>query len=170
MTTNATPPPDLELSDLPRPPSSSSSAPSSQSQPQPQHQPKIALKRRISTWWVTTVRPVLRAEEDDPRDYLALERTHLAYIRTSNAIASFAVVTAQLFVLHSDTRVVGKAFACAILGLAIYVTLDGAVRYFRLQERLHRGVHKTWNWDLGIVTGGFVGIAVVSIVLVYAFD
>ncbi|PLN76091.1 hypothetical protein BDW42DRAFT_179467 [Aspergillus taichungensis] len=163
MTTNAPPPPppDLELSNLERSPSSSS-APS-------QPPPEIALKRRISTWWVTTVRPVLRANENDPRDYLALERTHLAYIRTSNAIASFAVVTAQLFILHGDTRVVGKAFACAILGLAIYVTLDGAVRYFALQAKLQRGTYKTWNWDLGIVAGGFLGIAIVSIVLFFTF-
>ena len=53
----------------------------------------------------------------------------------------------------------GKAFACAILGLAIYVTLDGAVRYFSLQKKLQRRAYKTWNWDLGVVTGAFVGVS-----------
>lgn len=73
MTTNATPPPDLELSTLQRPPSS---APS-------QLPPEIALKRRISTWWVTTVRPVLRTNENDPRDYLGIfSPLNLPYVQT----------------------------------------------------------------------------------------
>ena len=61
----------------------------------------------------------------------ALERTYLAFIRTSSHLASAGITIGQLFILHDDRRVLGKALATVIILCAIFTTLLGAVEYFR---------------------------------------
>ncbi|KAB8242209.1 hypothetical protein BDV35DRAFT_384250 [Aspergillus flavus] len=88
-------------------------------------------RNRLRKWWLTKIRPEVAAEDGDPRDFLALERTFLAYVRTANALASFAIVAAQLFILHHDSVVAGK--------------LMGAMRYFKQQRSLQRRKCYIWN-------------------------
>ncbi|KAE8336440.1 hypothetical protein BDV24DRAFT_155176 [Aspergillus arachidicola] len=88
-------------------------------------------RNRLRKWWLTNIRPEVAAEDGDPRDFLALERTFLAYVRTANALASFAIVAAQLFILHHDSVVAGK--------------LMGAMRYFQQQRSLRRRKCYIWN-------------------------
>ncbi|QRD86523.1 hypothetical protein F9C07_2105332 [Aspergillus flavus] len=88
-------------------------------------------RNRLRKWWLTKIRPEVAAEDGDPRDFLALERTFLAYVRTANALASFAIVAAQLFILHHDSVMAGK--------------LMGAMRYFKQQRSLQRRKCYIWN-------------------------
>ncbi|KAE8378377.1 hypothetical protein BDV26DRAFT_191551 [Aspergillus bertholletiae] len=105
----------------------------------------MQIRNRLRGWWLTNIRPEVAAEDGDPRDFLALERTFLAYVRTANALASFAIVAAQLFILHHDSVVAGKVLACLSLACAIYIQIMGTVRYFKQQRSLQRRMCYVWN-------------------------
>ncbi|KAE8132019.1 hypothetical protein BDV38DRAFT_262600 [Aspergillus pseudotamarii] len=124
---------------------------------------------RLRKWWLTEIRPEVAAEDGDPRDFLALERTFLAYVRTANALASFAIVAAQLFILHHDSVVAGKVLACLSLAFAIYIQLMGAMRYFRQQRSLQRRKCYIWNPESIRVALLFFVISTVALVLVVVF-
>lgn len=110
----------------------------------------------------------------------ALERTFLAYLRTSLALSSIGVAVAQLFRLqHTPTPnpifgffVLGKPMACICQGAAIYCLFLGAYRSWRLQNAIVRGK---------AISGGFefvmlgLGVAMVIFRLIelswaYSFD
>lgn len=101
----------------------------------------------------------------------ALERTYLSYIRTSNAIVTFAVLTTQLFIVRSRAGrrhghghchdphlkkskrctaiTAGKSLACISIVVAIITVLAGTRRYFRQQEMiLRRGRFPARGLDL----------------------
>ncbi|KAF8635861.1 hypothetical protein AX15_000053 [Amanita polypyramis BW_CC] len=89
------------------------------------------------------------------RDHLALERTFLAYLRTSLAIVTAGVALVQLFIsasatsddshmaavqrLHISVRALGAS--SIILGLVILIT--GVIRYFSIQNALTTGMFPT---------------------------
>ncbi|KAI9700845.1 MAG: hypothetical protein M1836_002214 [Candelina mexicana] len=75
----------------------------------------------------------------DPRDHLALERTFLAYLRTSNAIILFAVALAQLYILRDGAFVLGKVMSSITVGVGIFVALLGGAHFMRQQQALVRG-------------------------------
>ncbi|KAE8384937.1 hypothetical protein BDV23DRAFT_165833 [Aspergillus alliaceus] len=124
---------------------------------------------RLHKWWSTKICPEVAAEDGDPRDFLALERTYLAYVRTGNALASFAIVVAQLFILHHDSVVAGKVLACLSLAFATYVTLMGAIRYFHQQRHLQQRKCYLWNPENIRVALIFLLIPAVALVLVIVF-
>ncbi|KAB8257105.1 hypothetical protein BDV32DRAFT_87038 [Aspergillus pseudonomiae] len=126
-------------------------------------------RNRLRKWWLTNIRPEVAAEDGDPRDFLALERTFLAYVRTANALASFAIVAAQLFILHHDSVVAGKVLACLSLAFAIYIQLMGAVRYFKQQRLLQRRKCYVWNPESIRVALLFFVVSTVALVLVVVF-
>lgn len=78
----------------------------------------------------------------------ALERTYLAYIRTSNVIASFGMFTIQLFILQLRRNranptarallTAGKALTVIDVALAIMTVVVGTWRYFVMQRMLQR--------------------------------
>lgn len=80
------------------------------------------------------------------RDHLANERVFLAYIRTSSALANFAVVILQLYRLKHDPPPPGKlsdfdlgiplAIVTLIISMSIAVT--GAARFFICQNAMVR--------------------------------
>ncbi|KZP19253.1 hypothetical protein FIBSPDRAFT_693312, partial [Athelia psychrophila] len=76
------------------------------------------------------------------RDHLASERTFLAYVRTSLAIASTGVALVQLFTLSPSSTAV-KQFArplgATTVALAFIILLIGFVRFFTIQSALTRG-------------------------------
>ncbi|MCJ1263525.1 hypothetical protein MMC22_003395 [Lobaria immixta] len=58
-------------------------------------------------WWSRHISLVVLHTSDalaggDPRDYLSLERTFLAYIRTASALVSLGVIVTQLFMLKKQ--------------------------------------------------------------------
>jgi uncharacterized membrane protein YidH (DUF202 family) len=96
---------------------------------------------RVKTWWSHHVRLTIKypSGNGDPRDYLALERTYLAYIRTSSAIVSLGVVLVQLFILKNVSKTTGIVLAATLSGGGIIVACIGCFRFFRQQERMNIG-------------------------------
>ncbi|KAK6507274.1 hypothetical protein TWF481_005722 [Arthrobotrys musiformis] len=87
------------------------------------------------------------------RDHLALERTFLAWLRTSLSFASIGIAVTQLFRLNSamessdpaveqgamTLRRMGKPLGATFLGIAILVLLIGINRYYESQNWLLKG-------------------------------
>ena len=88
--------------------------------------------------------PVLSVPESAARDHLANERVLLAYIRTSSALANFAVVIVQLYRLKHDPPPpgvlsdysFGVPLAVVTLIMAMVVSCVGAVRFFLCQKAM----------------------------------
>ncbi|TGZ83904.1 hypothetical protein EX30DRAFT_393450 [Ascodesmis nigricans] len=103
------------------------------------------------------------------RDHLALERTYLAYHRTSLVLALFSVVIAQLHVLQHSSgsekpvglSALGKPLSGLFGGLAIVVSLVGVARWWRLQQALLRGKAVGGGWEIIVLMGGIGGAVVV---------
>lgn len=75
----------------------------------------------------------------DPRDFHALERTYLAFVRTATSLSLFGVVIAQLFVISDVNTFVGIMFASIAYTAAILTTTVACVRYFRQQRLMVQG-------------------------------
>ncbi|KGQ01986.1 hypothetical protein PAAG_11159 [Paracoccidioides lutzii Pb01] len=97
----------------------------------------------------------------------ALERTFLAYIRTSLSFAFHGVLIAQLFSLQNrenhDTTfgfyTVGLPLACACHACAILVAAVGAYRFWRQQNALARGKVHAGGWELNLSGACTVGVS-----------
>lgn len=97
------------------------------------------------------------------RDYFALERTFLAYIRTSIAFSMQGVLIAQLFHLYSpESDRSGTRFTYAAVGVplsvtfqscAIVVAILGAARFWRQQTAIARGKVFAGGWELNAIGG-----------------
>ncbi|KAF2675493.1 hypothetical protein BT63DRAFT_475097 [Microthyrium microscopicum] len=112
----------------------------------------------------------LKVPAEQRRDHLALERTYLAYLRTSLALANTAVVAAQLLKLNSTSGEAGSMFggeslAAGFVAGAIVVVLVGYLRFWRQQKAMSLG--KVWagGWELWIVGGSFVALTIAMIVI-----
>jgi putative membrane protein len=90
--------------------------------------------------------------EQDPRVYLAAERTFLAWIRTGLALMGigFAVSRFNLFLrelgaseFHPSMHTTGfsRGSGVALVGLGVIVNLSAVVRHFQLVRELSSG---TW--------------------------
>ncbi|PGH28698.1 hypothetical protein GX50_08567, partial [[Emmonsia] crescens] len=103
-----------------------------------------------------------------------LERTYLAYIRTSLAFAFQGVLIAQLFSLQNrqkpDTAfgfyAVGRPLACACHACAIAVAAVGAHRFWRQQNALARGKVHAGGWELNLSGMCAIGMIMTVFVLV----
>ncbi|KAG8526804.1 uncharacterized protein KY384_008233 [Bacidia gigantensis] len=121
------------------------------------------------------------------RDHLALERTFLAWLRTSLAFASIGIAITQLFRLNttierregrqpSDTaggyhlRQVGKPLGATFLGIAIVVLLVGGRRYFESQYWIMRGKFPASRGSVFLITFVAAALIVTSLVVVCVVD
>lgn len=115
--------------------------------------------RFLAAFWSHQVSVVVPHEA--LRDHLALERTFLAYLRTSSAISILGVVVAQLFRIQHAAHpadfgffVLGKPLAALCQGAAIYCLFLGACRSWRLQNAMVRGKAITGGFELVLLGGG----------------
>ncbi|KAK4237508.1 P-loop containing nucleoside triphosphate hydrolase protein [Achaetomium macrosporum] len=96
------------------------------------------------------------------RDHLALERTFLAWLRTSLAFASIGIAITQLFRLNTslaeDTkqaerlRHLGKPLGTAFLAVSILILLLGYNRYLRGQYWVIRGKYPASRGTIMLVS------------------
>ncbi|KAJ6471817.1 hypothetical protein C8R47DRAFT_744113 [Mycena vitilis] len=125
---------------------------------------------------VNRVSLVLENSGSVARDHLALERTFLAYVRTSLTIASAGVALAQLFTLSSRLddekflalkpfEVYAKPLAASSIVLALYVLVVGVWRYFSIQAGLTAGVFSATRFRLAVVALGLGGLIAVLFAL-----
>ncbi|KAG9194244.1 hypothetical protein G6011_04279 [Alternaria panax] len=102
------------------------------------------------------------------RDHLALERTFLAWLRTSLSFASIGIAITQLFRLNTslsnspDTshatsaqarlRHLGKPLGATFIGISILMLLIGFHRYFEAQHYVIRGKFPASRGSIVIVS------------------
>ena len=124
--------------------------------------------KRLQTWWSHTIR--LSIEHGgiggDLRDYLALERTFLAWSRTSSALISLGVLITQLFVLKDVDPVKGKVIGAVISCSGIIVNLLGCIRYFKQQNLLMQGKTLSAGWHHQVLIVMLLCVFVTLVVLV----
>ncbi|KAL9137782.1 MAG: hypothetical protein Q9175_001021 [Cornicularia normoerica] len=121
------------------------------------------------------------------RDHLALERTFLAWLRTSLAFASIGIAVTQLFRLNTTIskregytptnpdntyhlRQVGKPLGATFLGIAILVLLVGGRRYFESQYWIIRGKFPVSRGSVFLITFVALALIVTSLVVVCVVD
>ncbi|KAM0332425.1 hypothetical protein ACHAQA_002706 [Verticillium albo-atrum] len=111
------------------------------------------------------------------RDHLALERTFLAWLRTSLAFASIGIAVTQLFRLNTSLPGTGKEDAAAVtlrrlgkplgatfLGISIVILFLGYHRYFHVQRWIIAGKFPASRGT--IIAVAFVAFAVMMASLV----
>ncbi|KFY87016.1 hypothetical protein V500_07243 [Pseudogymnoascus sp. VKM F-4518 (FW-2643)] len=115
------------------------------------------------------------------RDHLALERTFLAWLRTSLAFASIGIAITQLFRLNTTIapgdgtaaqptasalhfRSLGKPLGAAFLGISIVVLLIGFHRYFEAQHWVTKGKFPASRGSIALVAAVAGALMVTSLV------
>lgn len=87
--------------------------------------------------------------------HTALERTYLAWLRSSTAFAHFGVVVTQLFRLSKDQfpqiARLGKPLGLISILLAILVICVGAFRCWQQQRLVSNGKIQSCGWDVWIM-------------------
>ncbi|KAL4959289.1 DUF202 domain-containing protein [Aspergillus stella-maris] len=122
-------------------------------QSQPQREGFIG---RITRFWTRHV--VLTVSQRKNRDYFALERTFLAYIRTSVILAMQGVLIAQLFRLqgaHASHGLgyheVGVPLSVTCHCAAIVTAVLGAHRFWKQQSAIALGTVYAGGWELNVI-------------------
>jgi len=109
------------------------------------------------------------------RDHLALERTFLAWLRTSLAFASIGIAITQLFRLNSATApqsnkeilsAIGKPLGAMFLAIAILVLLLGTNRYYESQAWLLKGKFPASRGSVFLLTLVASSLIIASLVIV----
>jgi len=122
------------------------------------------------------------------RDHLALERTFLAWLRTSLSFASIGIAITQLFRLNTSIanegdsnsttsvnnidreklRQLGKPLGVTFLGVSILILLLGFHRYFESQHYVIRGKFPASRGSIMVVSIVAGALIVASLVVVIA--
>ncbi|KIH95139.1 hypothetical protein SPBR_03493 [Sporothrix brasiliensis 5110] len=117
------------------------------------------------------------------RDHLALERTFLAWLRTSLAFTSIGIAVTQLFRLNTSTdsnnnnnnnnnsgfhrlRNVGRPLGTAFLGISVLILFLGYHRYYQSQQWILKGKFPASRGTILIVSLVAFALMVTSLVVV----
>lgn len=122
-------------------------------------------------WWARNISLVVEHTSSgprggDPRDYLALERTFLSWIRTATALVSFGVVITQLFVFKKVDVRKGSVLGAFSSAGGILIVLIGCVRYFKQQKHLTLGNATSAGWEIMALLIILAAILLVVLVVV----
>ncbi|ERS95511.1 hypothetical protein HMPREF1624_08027 [Sporothrix schenckii ATCC 58251] len=115
------------------------------------------------------------------RDHLALERTFLAWLRTSLAFTSIGIAVTQLFRLNTSTdgsnnnnnnsgfhrlRNVGRPLGTAFLGISVLILFLGYHRYYQSQQWILKGKFPASRGTILLVSLVAFALMVTSLVVV----
>ncbi|KAI1162574.1 hypothetical protein F5B18DRAFT_373808 [Nemania serpens] len=109
------------------------------------------------------------------RDHLALERTFLAWLRTSLAFASIGIAVTQLFRLNTsltDSQTnkhlqhIGKPLGATFIGISILVLLLGYHRFHQPQQWLMKGKFPASRGSIVLISLVAFALMVASLVVV----
>ncbi|KAI8676960.1 DUF202 domain-containing protein [Fusarium sp. Ph1] len=138
------------------------------------------------SWWQVQAEKFQSIELENKgsvaRDHLAIERTFLAWLRTSLSFASIGIAVTQLFRLNTsldgggidatknmDTlRQMGKPLGTTFLGISILTLFLGYKRYFQSQHWVMQGKFPASRGTITIVAFVAFAIMVASLVVVIA--
>ncbi|KAE8350332.1 hypothetical protein BDV28DRAFT_139317 [Aspergillus coremiiformis] len=130
--------------------------------------PRKGLVGKIQRFWSRNI--VLTVSQKNNRDHFALERTFLAYIRTSVVIAMQGVLIAQLFRLQQHRSppdqltyyAVAIPLSIACQGIAIVVAVVGAARFWKQQNAVALGTVHAGGWELNCI-GLLIALIILAI-------
>ncbi|RFU26317.1 hypothetical protein B7463_g10023, partial [Scytalidium lignicola] len=163
-----------------------------QQQQQRQSQPRSTVEDEVADsntpdeggWWTKLAEKYGSVELENKgsvaRDHLALERTFLAWLRTSLAFASIGIAITQLFRLNTTTacpsdqykhlRQMGKPLGATFVGISILVLIIGFHRYFEGQHWIIKGKFPASRASIAMVAGVTFALMITSLVVVLAVD
>ncbi|GES64904.1 hypothetical protein ATEIFO6365_0009039900 [Aspergillus terreus] len=126
---------------------------------------------RVQRFWTRNV--VMTVPQKNNRDHFALERTFLAYIRTSVMIAMQGVLVAQLFrlqhILVPDVELgyyqVGIPLSVTFHGIAMLVALLGAARFWKQQHAMALGTVYAGGWEVNTIALLLCSVILVTFIL-----
>ncbi|KAF2214829.1 hypothetical protein CERZMDRAFT_95213 [Cercospora zeae-maydis SCOH1-5] len=144
-----------------------------------------AAAHQRESWWKPLVDKYGSVELENKgsvaRDHLALERTFLAWLRTSLSFASIGIAVTQLFRLNTAIQPgpggdgatarltsVGKPLGATFLGISILILILGFHRYFESQHYVIRGKFPASRGTIIIVSAVATALIVASLVVVLA--
>ncbi|KAF9524628.1 hypothetical protein CPB83DRAFT_861018 [Crepidotus variabilis] len=99
------------------------------------------------------------------RDHLALERTYLAYVRTSLGLGSAGVALMQFLLLGHTTKRFAKPVGASLVAIAIITLALGARRYFTVQRNLVDGRFQTAAAEISLITFSLSSVVAITVVL-----
>ncbi|OBT70048.1 hypothetical protein VE03_00673 [Pseudogymnoascus sp. 23342-1-I1] len=122
--------------------------------------PPLGLARvpfEVKNFWRRQVSVVV--DQAYNRDHLALERTFLGYLRTSQALSMLGIIISQLFTLqksispdpHIGYFVTGKPLGAVCQGAAMLTLMLGAFRWWRQQNAITRGKALAGGFELTVI-------------------
>ncbi|GAD99718.1 hypothetical protein ANI_1_1512134 [Paecilomyces variotii No. 5] len=127
----------------------------------------------VRKFWTRSI--VLTVPQKSSRDHLALERTFLAYIRTSVATSMLGVLIAQLFRLQRATAsppphrfgfyAVGIPLSVVCHSVAILIAAMGAHRFWKQQHAMALGTVYVGGWELNCIAILISAVALTILVL-----
>ncbi|KAI1200974.1 hypothetical protein F5X97DRAFT_291809 [Nemania serpens] len=109
------------------------------------------------------------------RDHLAVERTFLAWLRTSLAFASIGIAVTQLFRLNTSLadektnkhlQHIGKPLGATFIGISILVLLLGYQRFHQPQQWLMKGKFPASRGSIILISLVAFALMVASLVVV----
>ena len=120
---------------------------------QPPPEGRSGYVGKLEAWWSRNISLCVQHNDHgplggDPRDYLALERTFLGWMRTATALVSLGVVITQLFILRNLDPTAGKILGALFALGGVCIALVGCIRYFRHQSLLTQGKTLSGGWHV----------------------